>query len=197
MEKITVDSCDIPGLLIFHLVKQEDARGYFMEKFQRAKLIALGLLRAFWPVQQNISYNKEAGVTRGLHAEPWDKFVSVIIGKVFCAFVDLRPGKNYGKKFTIIMDDSIGIFVPKGVANSYQTLVPNVYYSYLVSKHWSSKVVYRAVNIADPELDIQWPIPLEEAIISDKDKKNPLLKDLQPLPGFWKRMWRCLFSFKK
>ena len=197
MEKITGSSCDIPGLLIFNLVKQEDARGYFMEKFQRAKLIGLGLLRAFWPVQQNISYNKEAGVTRGLHAEPWDKFVSVIIGKVFCAFVDLRPGKNYGKKFTIMMEDSIGIFVPKGVANSYQTLVPDVYYSYLVSKHWSPKVIYRAVNIADPDLDIQWPIPLEKAIISDKDMKNPCLKDLQTLPGFWKRMWRYLFGFKK
>ncbi len=196
MEKITGSSCDIPGLLIFYLVKQEDARGYFMEKFQRAKLIGLGLLRAFWPVQQNISYNKEAGVTRGLHAEPWDKFVSVIIGKVFCAFVDLRPGKNYGKKFTIMMDDSIGIFVPKGVANSYQTLVPNVYYSYLVSKHWSPKVIYRAVNIADSDLDIQWPIPLEKAIISDKDKKNPFLKDLQPLPGFWKRIWQSIFRFK-
>lgn len=64
-------------------------------------------------VQNNISYNDSRGVTRGIHAEPWDKFISVARGSVFGAWVDLREGSDtYGKVYTTVLDPSKAIYVP-------------------------------------------------------------------------------------
>jgi dTDP-4-dehydrorhamnose 3,5-epimerase-like enzyme len=133
----------------------------------------------FTPVQQNVSFNKEIGVTRGIHAEPWDKYISVIAGKVYAVFVDLRPGPGFGRKVAVEMDEKTSVFVPRGVGNSYQTIVPNVYYSYLVNAHWSVDGKYLSANLSDPTLGIAWPIPLDRAFISDKDRNNPMLKDIK------------------
>lgn len=170
---------NIPGLLVFSLEKHKDERGSFQEKFHKQKMVDLGLPKDFNPVQQNVSDNPKKGTIRGLHAEPWHKYISVICGKVFCAFVDLRPGKSRGKIFTIKIDSNKGIFIPKDVANSFQTLTRNVAYSYLVTKHWSPQTEYKALSIYDTSLDIKWPISLDKAIVSDKDKHNPYLKDLK------------------
>src|SRR5690242_10973689 len=91
----------IPGLLIFDVSYPSDDRGYFQEKFQKAKLVAAGLPESFNIVQNSISYNKDAGVIRGFHAEPWDKYISVVTGKVFSAFVDLRKGDSFGTVVTV------------------------------------------------------------------------------------------------
>ncbi|OGE88092.1 MAG: dTDP-4-dehydrorhamnose 3,5-epimerase [Candidatus Doudnabacteria bacterium RIFCSPLOWO2_02_FULL_49_13] len=169
----------IPGLLEIDITAIEDERGYFQEKFQKEKLVVSGFPAGFEPIQHNIAFSKETGVTRGLHAEPWDKYITVIAGKVYAVFVDLRAGDNFGTKVAIEMNEQKSVFVPRGVANSYQTLTDNVYYSYLVNDHWSPDKNYQAVNLADPELNIQWPIGLDKATISDKDRKNPMLKDLK------------------
>lgn len=176
----TIQKTAIEGLLEIDISQIEDARGYFQEKFQKEKLVAAGLPTDFVPVQQNISFNKEVGVTRGLHAEPWEKYISIISGKAFGVYVDLRPGENFGKIVTIELTPSKAVFVPRGVANGFQTLEPNTYYQYLVNDHWSQAGKYLSVNIADPALAIEWPISLDKAIISDKDKKAPMLKDLSP-----------------
>jgi dTDP-4-dehydrorhamnose 3,5-epimerase-like enzyme len=73
------------------------------------------------------------------------------------------------------------LFVPKGCGNSYQSLEDGTTYSYLVNAHWSPDVKYAAVNLADPDLKIQWPLPLEIAEVSAKDKINPMLKEIQPM----------------
>lgn len=174
-----ITTTEIPGLLLIDNTRIEDERGYFQEKFQREKLVAAGFPQDFMPVQHNLSYNKELGVTRGFHAEPWDKYITVIQGKVFAAFVDLRPGETFGNKVTVEMDENKAVFVPRGVGNSYQTLTPYVYYSYLVNEHWSPEKKYQALNLADPDIAISWPIPLDKAIISEKDKANPMLKDIK------------------
>ena len=70
-----------------------DNRGWFKESYQRAKLEELGLPR-LEVVQNNVSYNAEVGVTRGIHAEPWDKYISPAFGRVFAAIVDLRAGRR-------------------------------------------------------------------------------------------------------
>ena len=81
----------IPGLLVVTLDVRGDNRGWFKENWQRAKMIDLGL-PDFGPVQHNVSFNTRRGVTRGIHAEPWDKLVSVATGRIFGAWVDLREG---------------------------------------------------------------------------------------------------------
>ncbi len=173
-----IHETEIPGLLEIDISLIEDARGFFQEKFQKEKLVAAGFPKDFIPVQHNISYSKEAGVTRGLHAEPWDKYITVITGKVYAVFVDLRGWESFGKVVSIEIDNRKAVFLPKGVANSYQTLVPDVHYSYLVNAHWSPVAKYVAINLGDPILKIDWPISLEQAIISEKDQKNPMLKEI-------------------
>ena len=152
------------------------AYGY-KENYQKEKMEALGL-PDFKVVQNNFSFNEEKGVTRGLHAEPWEKFISVANGKVFGAWVDLRKGPSFGKVFTHHITPDVAIFVPRGVANGYQTLEPNVTYTYLVNEHWSPEASYTFVNLFDPELAIQWPIAKEKAITSEKDEKHPFLKEI-------------------
>ncbi|WP_448065283.1 dTDP-4-dehydrorhamnose 3,5-epimerase family protein, partial [Escherichia coli] len=92
---------------------------------------ALGL-PDFGPVQNNVSFNDAVGTTRGIHAEPWDKYISTAFGSVFGAWVDLRAGETFGRVFTAELDPSTAIFVPRGVGNAYQTLEPNTVYTYLV-----------------------------------------------------------------
>jgi dTDP-4-dehydrorhamnose 3,5-epimerase len=132
-------------------------------------------------VQNNFSYNEEKGVTRGLHAEPWEKYISLANGKVFCAWVDLRKGPSFGQKLTLELTPENAVFVPRGVANSYQTLEEKITYTYLVNAHWSPDAKYQSVNLFDPDINIDWPIPKDQAIVSEKDTSNPMLKDITPM----------------
>jgi len=114
----------------------------------------------FAPVQNNVSFNVRRGATRGIHAEPWDKMVSVATGRIFGAWVDLRAGESFGRVVTLEMGPETAVFVPRGVGNSYQTLEDATSYSYLVNDHWSpdARSSYTFVNLADPSLAIPWPI---------------------------------------
>jgi dTDP-4-dehydrorhamnose 3,5-epimerase len=179
-QELKVTETVIPGFYEIDLVLHGDNRGWFKENYQKAKMEALGL-PAFEIVQNNFSYNAEAGVTRGLHAEPWEKFISVANGRVFGAWVDLREGKSFGQTLTLEITPGKAVFVPRGVANGYQTLEPNVTYTYLVNEHWSPESKYTFVNLFDPALGIDWPISPEQAIISGKDQGHPFLKDITPM----------------
>ena len=121
MSAPTVEHTPIPGMVVVRLDVREDARGWFKENWQREKMVALGL-PDFGPVQNNISFNAAAGATRGIHAEPWDKFVSVGTGRVFGAWVDLREGDSFGAVFTVEITPWVAVFVPRGVGNAFQTL---------------------------------------------------------------------------
>jgi dTDP-4-dehydrorhamnose 3,5-epimerase len=179
-KELEVRETEIPGLFEIDLAVFGDSRGWFKENYQREKMEALGL-PYFEVIQNNFSYNVEAGVTRGLHAEPWEKFISVANGSVFGAWVDLRAGPNFGRALTIEINPGKAVFVPRGVANGYQTLEPNVTYTYLVNAHWSPNVSYTFVNLFDPKVDIKWPISKDKAIFSDKDAAHPALKDIKPI----------------
>lgn len=179
-KELAVQATDIPGLLVFDLPVHGDNRGWFKENWQREKMVALGL-PDFQPVQNNISFNEEVGTTRGVHAEPWDKYVSVATGRIFGAWVDLREGETFGATFTTEIDPTKAIFVPRGVANSFQVLESNTAYTYLVNDHWSPNADYAFLNLDDPTIAIDWPIPLDQAILSDKDKAHPRLQDVSPL----------------
>ncbi len=180
---LAVRETPIPGLIVLDLPVHGDARGWFKENWQREKMTAGGIdLPDFGPVQNNISFNDAVGTTRGIHAEPWDKYVSVATGRIFGAWVDLREGETFGAVFTTELDPSTAIFVPRGVGNSYQTLEPDTAYTYLVNDHWSPDAMYTFLNLADETAAIEWPIPLDDVEISAKDKQHPRLADVTPMP---------------
>jgi dTDP-4-dehydrorhamnose 3,5-epimerase len=177
---LQVEETSIPGLLHVDLVVHEDGRGWFKETFQRARLEAQGF-PPFEIVQSNVSFNAEVGVTRGIHAEPWDKYISLAHGRAFAAIVDLRAGKAFGRIETFELHPGNAIFVPRGCGNSYQTLTPDVVYSYLVNEHWSPDASYTLVQAFDPALGIDWPITESASIRSDKDRDHPPLADVAPI----------------
>ena len=182
-KSLTVTTTPIPGLIVVDLPVHGDSRGWFKENWQREKMTAAGIdLPDFGPVQNNISFNDAVGTTRGIHAEPWDKYVSVATGRIFGAWVDLREGDTFGAVYTTEIDPSTAIFVPRGVGNSYQTLEPDTAYTYLVNDHWSPTATYTFLNLADETAAIDWPIPLDTVQISDKDKNHPRLADVVPMP---------------
>jgi dTDP-4-dehydrorhamnose reductase len=177
---LSVDTTAIPGLLVVGLPVHEDSRGWFKENWQREKMTALGL-PDFGPVQHNVSFNAHRGATRGVHTEPWDKFVSVVTGRVFGAWVDMREGPSFGTVFHTELDPATAVFVPRGVGNAYQALVDGTAYSYLVNDHWRAGETYPALNLGDPTAAIPWPIPLTDAEVSEKDRVTPMLGAVTPM----------------
>lgn len=169
----------VPGLLHIDLALHSDGRGWFKESFQRAKLEAQGF-PPFEIVQSNVSYNEDTGVTRGIHAEPWDKYIFLAHGRAFAAILDLRAGPTFGALETFELHSGNAIYVPRGCGNSYQTLTPGVAYTYLVNEHWSPDAEYTLVNAYDPALAVPWPIAEADAIRSAKDVAHPPLSALAP-----------------
>ncbi len=181
---LSVAATPIDGLLVVALEVRADNRGWFKENWQRTKMLDLGV-PDFGPVQNNVSFNTRAGATRGIHAEPWDKYVSLARGRIFGAWVDLRPGPGFGSAFTLAMGPETGVCGPRGVGNAFQTLEDETAYSYLVNDHWSrgATASYTFVNLADETLAIGWPIPLADAELSDADRAHPRLADVVPMPA--------------
>ncbi len=180
---VALRSTAIPGLSIIDLDVRGDNRGWFKENWQRRTMVDLGL-PDFAPVQNNVSFNTTAGATRGIHAEPWDKLVSLATGRIFGAWVDLRPGPGFGVVVTHELGPETAVFVPRGVGNAFQTLEDRTAYSYLVNDHWSpaAKDSYTFVNLADETLAIDWPIPLDRAELSEADRSHPRLAAVTPMP---------------
>ena len=179
----------IPGMLEFDIPVHGDNRGWFKENFQKEKMLPLGFPEKFFAegkLQNNVSFSRK-NVLRGLHAEPWDKYISVADGgRVLGSWVDLREGESFGHVYQTVIDASKGIFVPRGVANGFQVLSDTVSYSYLVNDYWALelKPKYAFVNYADPTLGIEWE-DLAHAEVSEADKNHPLLADVKPLPQIY------------
>lgn len=159
----------IEGLQVIDLKVHEDARGWFKENWNNAAF-------PFRPVQHNVSMNTERGTTRGLHAEPWDKIVSVASGRVFGAWCDLREGSaTFGETFTQEIGPDTAVFVPRGVANGFQAVEDDTAYVYLVNDHWSPEAQYANVTYRM----IDWP--LEPVNLSEKDLQHPELAEVTPV----------------
>ena len=109
----SLETTPIPGLVVVRLDRRDDARGFFKENWQREKMLAIGL-PDFGPVQNNDSFNSDRGETRGIHTEPWDKFVSLATGRIFGAWVDMREGETFGATFTLEMDTSLAGIAVEG-----------------------------------------------------------------------------------
>ena len=107
---------------------------------------------------------------------------SVVVGGLFTDPEDLLTN-DAPTPITATLDPSRAIFVPRGVGNSFQALEDGTAYTYLVDKHWSAELrsTYTFVNLADPELAIEWPIPLSECVLSEADRRHPMLADVAPM----------------
>ena len=174
----------IDGLVVFKLDVHEDERGFFKENFNQRDVYRavekilqypdderyLNIIANFNPVQNNVSYN-HAGVVRGLHAEPWNKYISVASGSVHGAWIDLRP-EGFAKVYEIDITPDIAVFVPKGVANGFQAYEDTTY-TYLVDDYWSieNKKLYKFLNLTE----IDWPRAIDWSLVSDDDKHHPTL----------------------
>lgn len=171
---MTVSKTTIPGLFFIQLDVIEDERGSFREAWQNEKMSAAGLPE-FQPVQCNVSESKR-GVIRGIHAEPWNKYIHLVYGEGVSVIVDLRKNSETFKAYEMFeMNTSTALFVPKGLGNSFQATSPIAVYSYLVTEHWRPGGGYSAIAFNDPTLAIPWPITGSEQIVSEKDLHAPHL----------------------
>jgi dTDP-4-dehydrorhamnose 3,5-epimerase len=166
----------IPGLLRIQLEVQPHDDGWFKENFHAAKLAAAGVPR-FEVRQHNVLYLAEPGTTRGIHAEPWDKYLSPSAGRVFAAIVDLRDGETFGRVETFELDAGQALYVPRGCGNSFCTLEPHTVYNFLVNEYWSPERV--TVDLFDPELAIDWPFPRDRLSCTERDAANPSLDSVR------------------
>ena len=170
-----LETTPIPGLLVLRLDVRRDERGWFEEAWQRERMTTLGL-PDFGPVQANVAWNQRRGTTRGMHAEPWDKLVTVVSGSAYGAWVDLHAGDAFGTTYGVALEPGVAVFVPRGVGNGYQTTADATTYSYLVNDHWRPDVAYVAA------LAIDWPVPPAERILSERDRTAPPLAEVSPVP---------------
>lgn len=171
---------DIPGLLIFEPRVFEDSRGYFFESYNEQVFRQEGIdIR--W-VQDNQS-SSDYGVIRGLHYQlpPYtqSKLIRVLKGKILDVVVDIRKGSpTYGKAYTVKLSakNKKQLFIPAGFAHGFSVLSEKAEVLYkcdvFYNKESEAGLIYN-----DPELKIDWKIPAEQAIVSDKDQQLPLLKD--------------------
>lgn len=171
-----VKNLGINGLHLIGLDIVNDERGSFREAYQAEKLNALGV-QPLNTVQANVSVSRY-GVIRGIHAEPWNKYIHVAKGEVYAAIIDLRRSSNtFGAIETVELNEEKALYVPEGCGNSFAALSEEVIYTYLVTGTWTPDNPYPALAYDDPELGIPWPIPEAERIVSDKDRKNPTFKE--------------------
>ncbi|MFR7737103.1 MAG: sugar nucleotide-binding protein, partial [Eggerthella lenta] len=170
------------GLKVVDLAVHGDSRGWFKENWQRAKMT-----RWASPTSRSSRTTSPTTTAAASPRHPRRALGQVHLRGprlVFGAWVDLREGsETFGKVFTCTLDPSRAIYVPRGVGNSFQALEDGTAYTYLVDAHWSLelKKTYTFVNLADPELAIEWPIPLAEATVSEADLNHPLLADVVPM----------------
>lgn len=168
----------IPGVWEITLDVFGDERGSFREAYQAEKLRGLGV-PVITPVQYNVAESRY-GTIRGIHAEPWEKYIHLAKGEAFAAIVDFRAGPTFGQVATFTLTHRNALLVPPGCGNSYAVTSPELTYTYLVTEHWSPDKQYAAAAFDDPALAIDWPIPEKDRIVSDKDRANPTLKEAFP-----------------
>lgn len=174
---------EIEGLLIIEPRIFQDSRGYFFESFnQREFEEKVGPVNF---VQDNES-KSGYGVVRGLHFQKGgyaqSKLVRVVKGRVLDVAVDLRPGsKTFGKHVAVEIsgDDHRQFFIPKGFAHGFSVLSDVVIFQYKCDNFYCPESE-GAIAWDDPDLRINWMIPQDRIILSEKDRHHPKLRDCQP-----------------
>lgn len=175
----------IDGVRLVRPELYRDHRGFLSEVFNKRALEEVGISDQF--VQENHIKSHHEGTIRGLHFQiaphPAAKLLRVVRGAVFDVVVDLRhDSPTYGEHVTVELsaENWTQIYISVGLAHGLCTLEPDTEITYRVSDYWSPEVD-RGVLWNDPDLDIDWPVSGDEAIVSDKDRSQPRLADLPRL----------------
>ncbi len=158
-----------------------DHRGFFTESYTRQKLSNAGIDIDF--LQDNHSLSVEPGVLRGMHfqTEPkaQTKLVRTTTGVIYDVLVDMREGSpTYGKWEGYILSEynHRQLLVPKGFAHGFVTLAPNCNVQYKVDEYYS-KENDGGIAFNDPAIGIEWPMPVDKLVLSEKDMQHPTLAE--------------------
>lgn len=178
---------DIEGVVIIEPRIFEDERGYFFEAFSEREFAEQVCDCKF--VQDNES-RSSYGVVRGLHFQQsphaQSKLVRVIKGRVLDVAVDIRQGSpTFGKHIAVELSDENHrqVFIPRGFAHGYAVLSDEAIFTYKCDNYYAPKSE-GAIAWNDSTLAIDWQIPAEDVILSEKDKKHPAFAECDKLFDF-------------
>lgn len=167
----------LAGLTIICRRSHEDTRGSFSRLFCAEEFREIGLSGSI--AQINHSVTRQTGAVRGLHFQNSPhaeiKIVSCLKGKVFDVAVDLRPGSPTFLRWrgeVLSAENRRALFIPKGFAHGFQTLEEDTELLYLHTDFYEP-TAEGALNVADPRLDIAWPLPITE--LSERDRAHPFM----------------------
>lgn len=174
---------EIQGLFIIEPDVYGDSRGYFFESFNKRRFEEqTGINMDF--VQDNES-RSTYGVVRGLHFQrpphAQAKLVRVVSGRVLDVAVDLREGSpTYGRHMAVELsgENHRQVFIPKGFAHGFSVLSEEAVFQYKCDDYYAPETE-GAVAWDDPDIAIDWRIPADKMILSEKDKKHPRLSELK------------------
>lgn len=177
---MTVTDTFIKDLKIIEPKVFGDQRGYFFEAWKKSDFEATGI--DFVPVQQNES-SSTYGVVRGLHFQlnPYSqaKLVRCVVGKVLDVAVDVRKGSpTFGKHFSVELseENKRQFFIPRGFAHGFSVLSDYAVFSYLCDNVYN-KESEGGIIFNDSTLGIDWKVPQDKMIFSEKDLKHPTLQN--------------------
>lgn len=183
-----IEDCIIPAVKLIHLKRFDDSRGFFSEIYHQDAFREAGIDCAF--VQDNYSRSRVPGVVRGLHFQiapmAQAKLVMVTRGAIFDVAVDLRAeAPSYGQHVAHVLsvEGWDQLFIPEGFAHGFCTLEAETDVIYKVSAPYSP-AHERGLLWSDPALRIEWPVPPEKALLSQRDTKHPTLAALPRFFGF-------------
>ncbi|MFT9098872.1 dTDP-4-dehydrorhamnose 3,5-epimerase [Liquorilactobacillus sp.] len=183
MGKLKITETKLQDVKIIEPAVFGDNRGFFTESYSDEDFKAAGIDFNF--IQDNHSLSSQAGVLRGLHFQrgkaAQTKLIRVVTGAVLDVIVDVRKGSpTYGESEGYILSESNHrqLLVPRGFAHGFVTLTDNVNFLYKCDNYYNAQAD-GGIAFDDPTLAINWPIDLENAILSEKDKKHPTFKEFE------------------
>lgn len=170
----------LEGVLEIMPRRFSDERGFFSETYNASTFAGAGIDLAF--VQDNHSLSRARGVLRGLHYQlpprAQDKLVRVTKGAIFDVVVDIRRhSPDFGKwvALEVSAEKWNQIVVPKGFAHGFVTLQADTEVIYKVTDTYSAEHD-RSIRFDDPDIGIEWPLPADSFILSEKDRNAPPLR---------------------
>jgi dTDP-4-dehydrorhamnose 3,5-epimerase len=183
-----VELLAIPDVKLITPAILRDARGFFVETYNRAALAAAGISADF--VQDNLSLSRPKGTLRGLHFQlpphAQGKLVRVARGSIFDVALDMRVGSpTFARHVSATLSAANGaqLWIPAGFAHAFLTLEDDTEVSYKVTDYYYPDLD-RGIAFDDPELAIPWPLAPAAMTLSPRDRQHPRLREVE-VPFVW------------